>query len=101
LVENGLQATDFQFEFWKRIFQPLSTLVMILLALPFVLRSSRSVSMGWRVLLGISIGFIFYILNAFVGQFSVVFQFYPLLAALTPSLLCAALGIFLALKLRH
>ncbi len=101
LVENGLQATDFQFEFWKRIFQPLSTLVMILLALPFVLRSSRSVTMGWRVLLGISIGFIFYILNAFVGQFSVVFQFYPLLAALTPSLLCAALGIFLALKLRH
>ncbi|MDR3492270.1 MAG: LPS export ABC transporter permease LptG [Gammaproteobacteria bacterium] len=100
LVENKLQATDFQFEFWKRIFQPLSTLVMILLALPFVFRSSRAVTMGWRVLLGISIGFIFYILNAFAGQFSVVFQFSPLFAALFPTLLCAIVGVSLALRLR-
>jgi lipopolysaccharide export system permease protein len=97
---NGLQASEFQWEFWKRIFQPLTTLVMILLAIPFVLGSSRSVTMGWRVLFGIVFGFTFYILNAFLGQFSVVFQLSPLLAAILPTILFAVLGLILALKLR-
>jgi lipopolysaccharide export system permease protein len=100
LLRNGLQASDFQWEFWKRVFQPLTTLIMILLAIPFVLGSSRSVTMGWRVLFGIVFGFTFYILNAFLGQFSVVFQLSPLLAAVLPTVLFAVLGLILALKLR-
>jgi lipopolysaccharide export system permease protein len=92
LVQNGLQAGDFQWEFWKRIFQPLTTVVMILLAIPFVLNSSRSVTMGWRVFFGIVVGFVFYILNAFLGQFSIVFQFSPLFAAVIPTILFAVLG---------
>jgi lipopolysaccharide export system permease protein len=100
LLRNGLQASEFQWEFWKRVFQPLTTLVMILLAIPFVLGSSRSVTMGWRVLFGIVFGFSFYILNAFLGQFSVVFQFSPLLAAILPTVLFAVLGLLFALKLR-
>lgn len=100
LQHNGLQASDFQWEFWKRVFQPLTTIVMILLAIPFVLGFSRSVTMGWRVLLGIIFGFVFYILNAFLGQFSVVFQFSPLLAAILPTCLFALVGVVLVLKLR-
>jgi len=101
LSQNGLQAAEFQWEFWKRALQPITTLVMILLAIPFVMRSSRTVTMGWRVLFGISIGFAFYILNAFLGQFSIVFQFSPLLAAIFPTLLFAVLGCVFALKLRN
>jgi lipopolysaccharide export system permease protein len=101
LVQNGLQAGDFQWEFWKRIFQPLTTIVMSLLAIPFVLGSSRSVTMGWRVFFGIVIGFVFYILNAFLGQFSIVFQFSPLLAALFPTLLFASLGYVFARKVQR
>jgi lipopolysaccharide export system permease protein len=101
LVQNGLQASDFQWEFWKRIFQPLTTIVMILLAIPFVLNSSRSVTMGWRVFFGIVVGFVFYILNAFIGQFSIVFQFSPLLAALFPTVLFALFGYVFAKKVNH
>lgn len=101
LIKNGLHAGEFQWEFWKRIFQPLTTLVMILLAIPFVLRSSRSVTMGWRVLFGITIGFSFYILNSFLGQFSIVFQVSPLLAAVCPTLVFAVLGYLFAIKARN
>jgi lipopolysaccharide export system permease protein len=94
LKQNGLQATAFQFEFWKRIFQPLSTLVMMLLAVPFVLSAPRSVAMGWRMLLGVLIGFAFYILNSFLGQFSVVYQISPLIAAIFPTVLVAVVGYF-------
>ncbi len=92
LTQSGLQASDFQFEFWKRVFQPLTTLVMILLALPFVMRSSRSVTTGWRILFGVALGFGFYILNAFLGQFSVVFQLSPFVAAIFPTVFFGVIG---------
>lgn len=95
LRRNNLQASNFQIEFWKRIFQPLTTLVMILLAIPFVFTAPRSMSQGKRILLAIFIGFAFYIINAFVGQFSIVFQFPPLVAALIPILVFAGVGFLL------
>lgn len=98
LIENKLEATHFQWEFWKRFFQPLTTLVMVLLAIPFVFRSSRSVTTGWRALFAVSVGFVFYILNAFIGEFSVVFQFSPIFAAIFPTVLFASLGLVFALR---
>lgn len=92
LIENHLQASDFQFEFWKRLFQPLTTFVMILLAIPFVFGSPRTVTMGLRILLGVMVGFAFYMLNALFGQLSVVFQIPPVMAALLPTVLFAVAG---------
>lgn len=92
LKQNHLQASSYQLEFWKRVFQPLTTLVMILLAVPFVFTSPRSVSMGKRILFAVMIGFVFYVLNAIFGQFSIVFQFPPIIAALLPAFLFAMLG---------
>lgn len=89
LKQNGLQANRFQFEFWKRLFQPLATLVMILIAVPFVIGTPRSVTMGWRIVFSVIIGFIFYMLNEFLGQISVVFQVSPVIAAIVPTLLFA------------
>lgn len=100
LVQNGLQAGSFQFEFWKRIFQPLTTLVMIFLAVPFVFSSPRSVTMGRRVLFAVMVGFVFYIFNAFLGQFSVVFQLSPLFAALLPTIIFAGVGYGMMVRVR-
>jgi lipopolysaccharide export system permease protein len=101
LVQNGLQANRFQFEFWKRLFQPLTTLVMILLAVPFVFGSPRSTTMGLRTLFAVMIGFTFYMFNAFLGQFSVVFQVSPFIAALFPTLIFALVGYGLMWKLNY
>jgi len=91
LVENGLQAAPFQLAFWQRLLQPLSIIVMIFLALPFVLSAPRSTVLGLRLLFGVVVGFIFYLSNAFLGQLSVIFQFPPLLAAIMPILLFSLL----------
>lgn len=92
LKRNKTQATDFEFAFWKRLLQPLATLVMILLAVPFVFGPPRSVTMGWRILLGVLVGFGFYTFNAFLGQMSMVFQLSPFAAALLPIVLFGAVG---------
>ena len=93
LIKNQMQATAFQLSYWQRIFQPITTLVMLLLAVPFVFASPRSSTMGKRILLAVIIGFVFHILNAFLGEFSVVFQFPPIIAAALPTILFAMIGI--------
>ncbi len=99
LKRNGLQASEYQFDFWKRIFQPLASLVMIFLAIPFVLGALSATTMGWRIMAGILAGFGFFILNAMLGQLCIVFQFPPIAAAFLPPLLFAFLGILLCKKL--
>ena len=87
LNKNGLQSTEYTFNYWQRIFQPFSSLVMILLAIPFVLGSFSSSTLGLRIVVGIVVGFTFFILNALLGQLSIVYQIPTYAAALLPPLL--------------
>jgi len=96
---SGLGVGPYAFSFWKRIFQPIATLVMILLAIPVVFGPLRTVSMGLRILTGVVMGFSFYILNQFLGPFSLVYQVPPFIAAAFPTVLFALIATFL-LKFR-
>lgn len=99
LEQNGQQAREYKFNFWKRVFQPLASLVMVFLAIPFVLGALSTATMGWRILAGILVGFTFFILNAMLGEISVVFQLSPMLAALLPPLIFVIIGIILAKRM--
>lgn len=88
----GLSALDYEFIFWQRIFAPISALIMILLAIPFVFGPLRSATMGLRMLAGIVLGFVFHIFNQFVGPMSNVYQIPPVLAAMLPMVLFAIIG---------
>ncbi len=81
--------------FWSRIFQPLLTIIMILVAIPFIFGPLRSVSIGLRLLSGITVGLVFYILNEFLSQFGLVYQIPPLVAALMLPLVFFCFAIFL------
>lgn len=94
---NDLGAGLYEFAFWKRLIQPIATLVMILLAVPFIFGPLRTVSMGLRIVTGVIVGFSFYILNQFFGPMSQVYQIPAVLAALLPTVTFALLGTFLLL----
>lgn len=87
LKKNALNATSYVLAFWQRLFKPLATLVMVWLAIPFVFGSFRRLTMGLRMMMGISLGFCFYILNEFFGPLTLVFQLPPLLGAIIPTFL--------------
>ena len=93
---NGLNTNNEELIFWTRVFQPLSTLVMALVAIPFIFGPLRSVGIGLRLLSGIMVGLIFFTANKFLGPFSLVYQVPPLIAALiTPVIFfCFALFLF-------
>ncbi|PHQ82386.1 MAG: LPS export ABC transporter permease LptG [Coxiella sp. (in: Bacteria)] len=87
----GLISTIFKLTFWQRVIQPLTTLVMICLGLPFVFGSLRSVGVMVRLVTGISVGIVFYMLNRFFGPITLIYQFPPILAALCPTVLFLAI----------
>jgi lipopolysaccharide export system permease protein len=87
LHHSGLSSNAYEFDFWKRVFQPLATLVMIALGVPFIFGPLRTVTMGLRILIGVMIGFTFYTFNEFLGPFSLVYQVPPLWSAAAPVLL--------------
>lgn len=93
--QNDLGMGMYEFEFWKRLTQPLASLVMVFLAIPFIFGPLRSVSMGFRVMIGVVIGFSFYILNQFFGPLSQVYQIPAILAATLPTITFALIGTFL------
>ncbi len=97
---NNLDYQEFALNFWQRIFQPLATMVMMLIAIPFIFGPLRTVSMGLRMVSGLMVGFSFFIINQFFGPLTTVMQLPPLLAAIFPTLLFAGIGIFLGMKVR-
>lgn len=98
IYEQGLAHQNthpYQLALLQRLIQPLTTMVMMVLAIPFIFGPLRSSTMGSKLLVGATVGFGFHILNRFLGPVSLVFQWPPILAAFGPTLLFALLGMYL------
>lgn len=98
--DNHLQVARYELNYWKRLFQPLATCVMMLLAIPFIFGPLRSATMGSRFLVGVGFGFGFHILNQFFIPVSAVYQVPPLLAALGPTLVFASIALLMIRRVR-
>lgn len=99
LKQNGLQASEYQYEYWQRIFKPFAALIMVMLAIPFVLGAFSTAPMGWRIVVGILVGFIFFISNSLLGELSIVYQVPPILAALFPLIIFFFIAFYLSKQL--
>lgn len=97
---NHQNAINYQLVYWQRLIQPLTTVVMMILAIPFIFGPLRSSTMGSKLLIGATVGFGFHIINKFFGPLSQVFQWPPEIAAMGPTCLFALLGIYLMRRVR-
>ncbi|MEW9797088.1 LPS export ABC transporter permease LptG [Alteromonas sp. CYL-A6] len=95
LENNAQDASRYELALWRKILQPVSVSVMLLLALSFIFGPLRSVTMGARVIMGVLIGFGFFITNEVFGPLSLVYQLPPVVGALLPSAMFAAVAAFL------
>jgi lipopolysaccharide export system permease protein len=93
LRDNGQNALRYEIEFWKKVFYPLSCLVMVILALPFAYLQMRSGGISAYVFAGVMIGISFFMMNnvaVYVGNLQ---QWQPWLAAAAPGLLYTAVSL--------
>ncbi|KGD76661.1 lipopolysaccharide ABC transporter permease [Tatumella morbirosei] len=100
LKQSGQKAGRYQLNLWSKVVQPLSVAVMMLMALSFIFGPLRSVSMGMRVVTGISFGFLFYVLDQIFGPLSLVYGLPPFLGAVLPSAAFFFISFYLLIKRR-
>jgi lipopolysaccharide export system permease protein len=93
LQDNGQNGLRYEIEFWRKVFYPLSCLVMVILALPFAYLQMRSGGISAYVFAGVMIGISFFMMNnvaIYVGNLQ---QWQPWLAAAAPGLLYTAVSL--------
>lgn len=95
-LENNSQDADrYNLALWRKILQPLSVTVMLLMALSFIFGPLRSVTMGARIIMGVLSGFGFFIANQVFGSMSLVYQLPPILGAMFPSLVFGGAAMYM------
>lgn len=80
LNDNGLDAGQYVLALWKKAMMPVTTVVMIFLAVPFVFGPLRSVGVGQRIFVGTLFGIGYFLIDQTVGHLGLV---YGVPAALT------------------
>ena len=103
LNSNNQSSQRYEIEFWKKIFYPLSCLVMVMLALPFAYLHLRSTPITSVVFWGILIGISFFLMNNVFGHIGNLNAWAPWLAAATPGIIYMLISLlaFSWLVLRH
>ena len=89
---EGLDSVSYEIAYYAKLFQPLSVLGLTVLALGFILGPLRQVSMGVRLSVGVLAGLTFKYLQDLFAPMSAVYEWPPVLAVLTPILLCWLVG---------
>lgn len=100
LKATGQESSKYRLLFWAKVFKPLSVAVMMLMALSFIFGPLRSVSLGVKIITGISFGFLFYLLDKVFGPLSIVYEMPPWLGAILPSAIFMLLSLYLLKKRR-
>jgi lipopolysaccharide export system permease protein len=103
LSANGQATQRFEIEFWKKVFYPLSCLVMVVLALPFAYLHFRSANIASHVFGGVLAGISFFLLNNVFSYIGNLNSWAPWFAAAAPGMLysVASLAAFGWLVLRQ
>ncbi len=103
LEANGQTSQRYEIEFWRKVFYPLSCIVMVVLALPFAYLHFRSGGITSYVFGGVLIGISFFLLNNVFGYIGNLQNWWPWLTAAAPGLIYSvfSLGAFGWLVLRR
>ena len=103
LAANSQTSQRYEIEFWRKVFYPLSCLVMVVLALPFAYLHFRSGGITSYVFGGVLIGISFFLLNNVFGYIGNLQNWQPWVAAGAPGFLYTllSLGAFGWLVLRR
>ena len=99
LRDNGLDAKSYQLALWNKLIAPLTTLVMLLFAVPFAFGPLRSAGSGQRIVVGVLIGVGFYLFSQILGHLGQVYGLNPLFSAAFPPLLFFGAGVVALYKL--
>lgn len=98
--ENQLKSDKYELIYWKRYSVPLSALVMLMLAMPFLFGSNRGGGAGQRVFIGIIVGIVFSLVSRSANELGIVYGFSPLISAFLPLSIFFIVSLFFLNRIR-
>ncbi len=93
LNANNQSAERYEIEFWKKVFYPLSCLVMVVLALPFAYLHFRNEGISVYVFGGVMAGISFFFLNNVFGYVGELQHWQPWLTAALPGMIYSLISL--------
>jgi lipopolysaccharide export system permease protein len=100
LEGSGLDSAQYRLAFWVKLAKPLATLTMLLITVPLILGTLRSVGTGQKIFVGVLIGIAFFLGHRLLANAGLVYGLPPALAALAPTAVAFALGVWGLLRVR-
>ncbi len=96
LQSNDLDAQRYELAFWRKLATPITTLIMLMIALPFVFDDHRSTGAGQRLLIGSLIGIVYFLVDRLFASVGMIYGgASPLISAFLPPLAFAVVAVFL------
>ena len=90
--ENHLDAAKYRLLLWRRLVEPLTVMVMVVFAVPFVTGQTRDIGAGQRLLAGALVGIAFYVINKVSVSLGDIYQWPAPLAAGLPTIVLALIA---------
>lgn len=98
---NHQKSHAYEVAFWSRAFSPMTTFVMMLVSAPFVIGIHRGVSVGARIMIGVTIGMGFNIMDKIINHIGLIYNLNPPLMAFIPSLLVFTTVLYAIQRVRN
>ncbi len=92
LEQNQLNSQSYRLAYWRKLLQPLTTGMLIYLAISFIFGPMRQITVSSRIIAGITVGFVTFILFETMAQVSLVYAIPPFLSAIAPLILLFMIG---------
>lgn len=86
LHANNLDSSAYALTLARKVVTPLTVMAMMLFAVPFVLGPLRNTGAGQRLLIGVLVGLVFYVVNEVSANTGQLYGWNPLLSAGAPTL---------------
>ncbi len=99
LETNQLDSKPIKLALWMKITNPVSTLVMLMLSLPFVFASQRGGGVGQKMFIGILLGIGYFLLNRLVTHLGLANGLSPATSTLIPLILFSLIALFGVLRI--
>ena len=99
LVDNGLEAERYEQAFWKKIVSPLTTAIMVYLAIPFIFGPLRSVPISVRIVTGTLAGIAFYAFTQVFNYMGLLYHLSPIISVVVPPIIFLGVAIYLTRRI--
>ncbi len=92
LQANNLDTSIQEKIFWEKVMKPIATVIMLFLAMPFIFGKMRSINASKRIVIGLFIGIIFFIISSILPNLGLIIGINPFISVMLPLIVFAFLG---------